>query len=74
MTTDVATLAIEASPPTSVPEVFTRAEALARLRISENTLGRLIASGRLPVVRLGRRVFIRASDVEALLTPEAVRS
>jgi excisionase family DNA binding protein len=54
--------------------VFTRAEALARLRISENTLGRLIASGRLPVVRLGRRVFIRASDVEALLTPEAVRS
>ena len=56
-----------------LPEVLTRAEAWQRLRIGRSTLDRAIAEGRLPVVRLGRRVLIRATDLARLLDEGASR-
>ncbi len=35
--------------------------------IGESTLRRWIADGRVPVVRLGRRVLIRPRDLDALI-------
>lgn len=42
------------------------AEAAGRLRVSPRTVRRLVASGELPAVYLGRRALIRPGDVEAL--------
>jgi excisionase family DNA binding protein len=48
-------------PLLTVPEVA------ALLRLSPRSIRRLIADGRLPVVRLGRAIRIRPQDVEALV-------
>lgn len=42
-------------------------EVAERLALSPFTVRNWIAAGRLPVVRLGRAVRIRAEDVEALV-------
>ena len=51
-----------------MPEYLTRREACNLLRLSEQTLDRLLASGRLRRVRVSeRRVLIPREDVERLL-------
>ena len=45
-------------------------EALGAFPVSPRTLERWIASGRLPVVRVGRVRRIRRSDLEALMSPK----
>lgn len=47
--------------------VLTRPRAASALSISLRSLDRLLASGELPRVRIGRRVVVLQSDVEALL-------
>jgi excisionase family DNA binding protein len=47
--------------------LLTRDDAAAALCISKATLDRLTASGELPVVRIGARVFIEEADLEAFL-------
>jgi putative molybdopterin biosynthesis protein len=51
---------------TDPPLAYTVAEAATLMRISKNTVYRLIDRGELPSVRLGRRVFVSASAVRAL--------
>jgi excisionase family DNA binding protein len=53
------------------PLAYTVAEAATLMRISKNTVYRLIDRGELPSVRLGRRVFVSASAVRALYDDEA---
>lgn len=53
--------------PAAAPEhLFTRREAAAVLRVSLSTVEKLISSGRLPVLRFGRIIRVRSSDVIAL--------
>ena len=54
------TMAIE-----GVDEYLTVAEVAARLKVHPITVRRLIKAGRLPVVRVGRAVRVRAEDVPA---------
>jgi excisionase family DNA binding protein len=48
--------------------LLTPAEAAAYLRVSLVTLRRMTTDGRVPVVRLGKTVRIRQSDLEDLTT------
>jgi excisionase family DNA binding protein len=45
--------------------LLTRREAAERLGVSERTIDRLVASGRLPVVHVERAARLRVSDLEA---------
>jgi len=47
--------------------VLTIPEAYRALAIGESTLRQLIASGQLPVLRIGRRVLVPRQAVEALV-------
>lgn len=42
-------------------------EGASALRVSRSTVKRLIGEGRLPVVRIGRRVLLRRDALEAFL-------
>jgi excisionase family DNA binding protein len=48
--------------------IWTRAEVADFLKIPERSVDRIRADGRLPCLRLGRRVRFIDSDVRALLT------
>jgi excisionase family DNA binding protein len=48
--------------------IWTRRESADYLQIPERSLDRIRAEGRLPCLRLGRRVRFLDSDVKALLT------
>jgi excisionase family DNA binding protein len=48
-------------------QLFTVSEVAQRLRLSERQIRRMIADGRIPVVRLGRAVRIRSEVVAALI-------
>jgi excisionase family DNA binding protein len=50
--------------------LLTVAEVAKRLRVHPITVRRLIKSGRLRVVRIGRAVRIRADDLDALLSSD----
>ncbi|MEI7607262.1 MAG: excisionase family DNA-binding protein [Rhodospirillaceae bacterium] len=50
----------------STPEFLTRCEAARVLRISKITLDRLIRSGGLPAIRIGRRVLLAKGAITAL--------
>ena len=58
--------------PDEAPEKLldTVAVTAARLSISEDTVWRLIAKGDLPSVRIGRRVLVPVSAIEALAVPQ----
>jgi excisionase family DNA binding protein len=43
-------------------QLLTRAEVVARLQVSPSTVARLLASGELPCVRIGRAVRVREDD------------
>lgn len=49
-------------------EVLTLDEAAERMRISRRTVERLIASGEVRPLRIGRRVLVTAREVEAYLS------
>lgn len=46
---------------------LTARELRSYVGISEATVYRLVAAGRLPVVKIGRRTLFRRADVDALL-------
>ena len=52
-------------------EFFTIQETAAMLKVSPMTIRRYIASGKLPAVRVGRRVRIRPEAIEQLVEPVA---
>lgn len=54
-------------PPTSRTPLLTAAEVARRLNTSLRSVRRMIADGRLPVVRLGRMVRVRPEALEALI-------
>lgn len=49
------------------PDLRTVAEVAALLRVHEKTVRSWIADGRLPVVRAGRAVRVRSTDLEAFI-------
>jgi hypothetical protein len=48
------------------PRLFTRAEALAILKIGETTLWLLQRTGKLKPIRIGSRVLFNAAEIERL--------
>ena len=65
------TLAAPASPS---EHLLTLTEVAQYLRISARTVSRLIASGTLPALRLGRVVRVRRSDLILMLDEEPSKS
>jgi excisionase family DNA binding protein len=49
-------------------QLMTVPEVARELRISERTIWRLIRSGKLKPVRLGKRTLVRRDDVEAMVS------
>ena len=58
----------EAQPTDFVPRLLTKADVATRLAISERKLETLVASGRLPAVRIDSCIRFREADVLRLLT------
>ncbi|WP_082802928.1 helix-turn-helix domain-containing protein [Microbacterium sp. CH1] len=59
-------------PATTVPRPhsrFTLQEAARLRRIGHSTLRRKIADGSLPAERIGRRLYVRPNDLDALAQP-----
>jgi excisionase family DNA binding protein len=52
----------------------TVAEVAAQLRVSNMTVYRLVQSGQLPAVRVGRSYRIRAEDVDRFLAKQYYRA
>jgi excisionase family DNA binding protein len=52
-------------------ELMTVAEIAAVLKLNQQTIRNWIDQGRLPAIRIGRRVRIKRSDFEELLTTAA---
>ncbi|MBU1008470.1 helix-turn-helix domain-containing protein [Candidatus Dependentiae bacterium] len=52
--------------------LLTRREAMAYLRISHQTMANLMKTG-LPFVRVGRKILIRQSDIDAFLEERLIR-
>lgn len=59
------------SPPQFQP-LLTVDEVAELLRLSSRTIRRLIADKKLPVVRIGRAVRVRAEAVESLINGQAI--
>jgi excisionase family DNA binding protein len=55
---------IDHGPP---PPLLTREEVGDRLQVSDTTVKRLLASGQLPAVRIGRTVRVHADDLLAFI-------
>lgn len=53
-------------------QLLTVAEVAAQLRVSTMTIYRLIRSGELPAVRVGRNYRVRADELEAYLEAQVV--
>lgn len=53
--------------PTTTPELLTASEVSARFRVSTSTVYRWAREGQLEVVRIGKTVRYRSSDVERLI-------
>jgi excisionase family DNA binding protein len=47
--------------------LYTRKEACVRLHCSISTLEKLIRQGELPVVRIGRKILLRESTLQAYI-------
>ena len=61
-------LAADSAEPAAAPALLTRGEVAARLKVSTRTVSRLVKSGDLTPVRLGRRcVRFDSRAVESLL-------
>ena len=57
-----------AEPANLVPQLLTKADVATRLAIDERKLETLVASGRLPAVRVDSCIGFREADVLRLLT------
>lgn len=55
-----------------VQRLLTAAEVADQLRVSTMTIYRLIRSGELPAVRVGRNYRVRAEELEAYLQGQVV--
>jgi excisionase family DNA binding protein len=53
---------------------LTVSEVAVALRVSNMTVYRLVSSGELPAVRIGRSVRLRADDVEAYLSGRLIKA
>lgn len=53
------------------PDLLTYPEAAAALRVHYKTLRKWVATGRLPIVRLGRRVYVRRTVLAALIDAQS---
>ncbi|WP_084124944.1 helix-turn-helix domain-containing protein [Demequina sp. NBRC 110054] len=51
----------------SAPDLLTRAEAAAYVRVHVATLDKWIVAGTLPATKIGRRVLIRRHTLDALI-------
>jgi hypothetical protein len=60
--------AIHTTTETNGPRLFSRAEALAILKIGETTLFWLQRTGKLRPIRIGSRVLFNATEIERLAT------
>jgi excisionase family DNA binding protein len=54
--------------PTTPELLLTRDEAAAALKLCTRTVDKLIRNGELPVVRIGRRVLVSVSAIEAWIS------
>ena len=61
-------------PNESQSKFVTVAEVAAELRVSNMTVYRLVQSGALPAVRVGRSYRIRAADVDRYLAAQYTRA
>lgn len=53
------------------PDLLTYPEAAAALRVHYKTFRKWVATGRLPIVRLGRRVYVRRTTLAALIDAQS---
>jgi hypothetical protein len=60
----MAAVSTKAPNETTIPRLFTRADALAILKIGETTLFWLQRTGKLQSVRIGSRVLFNAAEIE----------
>ena len=62
---------IRTARPSRIPHLLTPAEVAELLRTSRTAIYAMIERGQLPgVVRVGRRILVRESDLLQWLTPE----
>ena len=65
-------MASESSP--GGPRFLTASEAAERMRVSKMTVYRLIRSGKLPAVQIGKAYRVRENDLEQYLNSSYVNS
>lgn len=58
----------------SGPRFLTAAEAAERMRVSKMTVYRLIRSGKLPAVQIGKAYRVREDDLEGFLDSSYVNA
>jgi excisionase family DNA binding protein len=63
----VATRAVEQGEPRGYRQLFDRESLADYLRLSTDTIDRLVKASKLPCVRIGSQVRFTADDVEAFL-------
>lgn len=59
-------------PSTAAQPLSTISEASDLLRLRQSTIRKWILEKRIPYVKLGRRVFIRKTDIDALIVSSLV--
>lgn len=57
---------------TSAPDLLTIPEAARRLACSPGAIRKFVRQGRLPAVKLGRAVRLRAADVAKVIAGEGI--
>jgi len=57
----------DTTPTVALPDLLTLTEAADAARVTVKTISRWIADGRLPIVRMGRRVLIRRDTFAAFV-------
>ncbi len=65
-------MASESSP--GGPRFLTASEAAERMRVSKMTVYRLIRSGKIPAVQIGKAYRVRETDLEQYLNSSYVKS
>ena len=55
-------------------ELLTITEVAERLRVSTRTVRRLVASGQIRVIKIGRRTVVKSSEVDAFVAAASRRA
>ena len=66
-------LTVEKERPLSADRLLTVSEVAATMRVSNMTIYRMIKSGELPALRVGKNYRVRQSDLEAYLSDHSVQ-